>query len=83
MKILCDIYKGNKDEEMFLYVKKEDGLKKVPELLLQKLGSTRQVMSIVLTPGKKLARANSEKVIEQLEKEGYYLQMPPSLYVVK
>lgn len=83
MKILCDIYKGDKDEEMYLYVKKEDGLKKVPEALLKKIGATRQVMSIVLTVGKKLARADTEKVIAQLEKEGYYLQMPPSLYLVK
>jgi len=83
MKILCDIYKGDKDEEMYLYVKKEDGLKKVPEALLKKFGSTRQVMSIILTEGKKLARVDTKKVIVQLEKEGYYLQMPPSLYLVK
>jgi len=34
-------------------------------------------MVLLLEPGKKLARADSEKVLEALNTEGYYLQLPP------
>lgn len=34
-------------------------------------------MVLVLTPEKKLARASVEKVIESIENQGFYLQMPP------
>ena len=29
-RVLCDIYKGNKKEEMYLYVNKSDVLEKAP-----------------------------------------------------
>jgi uncharacterized protein YcgL (UPF0745 family) len=34
-------------------------------------------MVLLLTPEKKLARVSVEKVAENLDAQGYYLQMPP------
>ena len=34
-------------------------------------------MVLLLSPEKKLARVSVEKVIENLEAQGFYLQMPP------
>jgi uncharacterized protein len=34
-------------------------------------------MVLLLTPEKKLARVSVEKVVESLETQGYYLQLPP------
>lgn len=62
---------------MYLYVKKEEGLTKVPEDLLKIFGKPQQAMVILLTPGKKLAHATAEKVAESLEAKGFYLQLPP------
>lgn len=62
---------------MYLYVKKEEGLSKVPEDLLKLFGRPQQAMVLLLTPGKKLANASVEKVAESLETKGFYLQMPP------
>jgi uncharacterized protein YcgL (UPF0745 family) len=77
MKLISEIYRSPKEEGMYLYVKKEEGLSRVPEALLQRFGKPQQAMVLVLTPEKKLARASVEKVIESLETQGYYLQLPP------
>jgi uncharacterized protein len=77
MKIICEIYRSPKEEGMYLYVKKEEGLSKVPEELLKIFGKPQQAMVLLLTPGKKLAQASVEKVAESLETQGFYLQLPP------
>jgi uncharacterized protein YcgL (UPF0745 family) len=77
MKIICDIFKSPKDDEMYLYVKKAEALTRVPEALLGMFGKPRHVVTMLLQPEKKLARADISKVMEQLEVNGYYLQMPP------
>lgn len=77
MKIICEIYRSPKEDGMYLYVKKEEGLSRVPEELLKMFGRPQQAMVLLLTPEKKLAHANVDKVAESLEEKGFYLQMPP------
>jgi uncharacterized protein YcgL (UPF0745 family) len=77
VKIICEIYRSSREEGMYLYVKKEEGLSKVPEDLLKLFGKPQQAMVLLLTPGKKLAHASVEKVAESLETQGFYLQLPP------
>ncbi|MDB2533783.1 YcgL domain-containing protein [Porticoccaceae bacterium] len=79
-KILCDIYKGDKKEEMYLYVPKKIGqneLEDIPEALLQSFGELTLVTTLVLTESRKLARADIHKVMAELNETGFYLQMPP------
>ena len=78
MKIICDIYKSSRDTDMYLYVKKQDALSRVPEALLERFGKPLHAMTLVLQPGKKLARVEAEALITQLEEKGYYLQLPPA-----
>lgn len=77
MKIICQIYRSPKEDGMYLYVKKEEGLSRVPEELLNLFGRPQPAMVILLTPEKKLARVSVEKVAENLNTQGYYLQLPP------
>src|SRR3954467_8590872 len=77
MKIICQIYRSPKEEGMYLYVKKEEGLTRVPEALLNLFGKPQPAMVLLLTPEKKLARVSVEKVAETLDTQGYYLQLPP------
>lgn len=79
MKVISEIYRSPKEEGMYLYVNKAEGLTRVPEALLQKFGKPQQAMVLVLTPEKKLARVAVEKVIESLATQGFYLQLPPAL----
>ena len=61
---------------MYLYVDKQQALGQVPEALLQMFGAPELAMTLLLTPEKKLARNNAQKIMEQIENQGFYLQMP-------
>jgi len=80
IRVLCDIYKGNKKDEMYLYVNKSGGLEKVPEGLLSSFGELTPVTTLVLSETRKLARADIHRVLEELRDKGFYLQMPPPKY---
>ncbi|MBL4865485.1 MAG: YcgL domain-containing protein [Pseudomonadales bacterium] len=74
---LCSIYKSEKAEGMYLYVPKSNGLKGVPAPLLTMFGKPKHVMDLVLKEGRSLSLADISKVISELKKNGFYLQMPP------
>jgi hypothetical protein len=77
VKRICSIYKSPRKNEMYLYVLKSDALERVPENLLAAFGPPTLAFSMVLTPERKLAREDIHTVLENLEKQGYHLQMPP------
>ncbi len=78
MNMLCQIYKSARNAEMYLYVEKSQGLKNVPEALLRRFGEPGELMTLLLEPGKKLARAEVNEVMQQITENGFYLQMPPT-----
>ncbi|SDO37110.1 YcgL domain-containing protein [Vreelandella arcis] len=76
-KLLCEIFKSTRKDEMYLYVDKRQGLESVPEALLGSFGKPQPVLTMILTADKKLARANAAEVVEAIASQGFYLQMPP------
>ncbi|KPA88563.1 MULTISPECIES: YcgL domain-containing protein [Pseudomonas] len=78
MKHICSIYRSPRKNEMYLYVLKSEALERVPETLLQVFGKPQHAFDLVLTPERKLAREDIHKVLENLDKQGYHLQMPPA-----
>jgi uncharacterized protein YcgL (UPF0745 family) len=79
MRLVCQIYRGSRREEMYLYVDKSRGLEDVPEDLLSRIGELTPVMSLLLTPERSLARADVTLVLASIQDQGYYLQMPPTM----
>ena len=77
MKRICSIYKSPRKNEMYLYVLKAEALTRVPEGLLAVFGPPAHVFDLVLSPERQLAREDISLVLENLEKQGYHLQMPP------
>lgn len=77
MKVICDVLRSPREEGLYLYVKREEGLKHVPDALLNRFGKPQPAMTLVLTPERKLARTTAERVLACLEDPGYYLQLPP------
>ncbi|MDF2489593.1 MAG: hypothetical protein K0S77_2215 [Pseudomonas sp.] len=77
MKRICSIYKSPRKNGMYLYVLKADALNRVPEGLLPFFGTPAHAFDLVLTPERKLAREDIAKVLENLDSQGYHLQMPP------
>ncbi len=74
---ICSIYKSPRKDEMYLYVDKREALTRVPEALLEMFGQPVHVMDMPMKADRKLARADTEKVLEGITEKGYYLQMPP------
>jgi hypothetical protein len=78
MSLICQVFKSSRQQEMYLYVELAKGLEDVPAQLMQQFGEPIAVMTLVLTADKRLARANVDEVMSQIERFGFYLQMPPS-----
>lgn len=74
----CFIYKSLKKAELYLYLDKKDDFSALPPSLFDSLGQLVFVMELELTPERKLARENAEKVIASLQSKGFFVQMPPS-----
>ena len=78
MKRICSIYKSPRKNEMYLYVLKSDALARVPESLLAAFGPPAHAFDLVLSPQRQLAREDIHKVLDNLEQQGFHLQMPPA-----
>lgn len=76
-RVFCSIYKSRKKDEMYLYTLKSDGLKALPDALLAQFGAPVHVTDIMLSVQRPLARADVAQVLQQIETQGFYLQMPP------
>lgn len=83
----CLIYRCSKKQEMYLYLPYQEDESELFANLSDELkaitGQLDKVMELELTPERKLARANVHAVIEALNKQGFYLQMPPNALLRK
>lgn len=77
MKRICTIYRSPKKEEMYLYVDRQEDLKRVPAALLEMFGTPRLVMAMLIKEDKELARVDVKKVLDEIRTTGFYLQLPP------
>lgn len=74
----CAIYKSNRKTNTYLYIEKENDFSRVPSALMTLLGRLELVMTLDLSPQRKLAQADPAEVCDQLKTQGYYLQLPPT-----
>jgi uncharacterized protein YcgL (UPF0745 family) len=74
----CFIYKSLKKNELYLYLKQKDDFSELPKPLLDSFGKLEFVMDLELTPERKLAREDVNKVLESLNEKGFFVQMPPT-----
>lgn len=75
--MLCAIYKSAKKDQTYLFVKTRDDFSCVPEALMQTFGTPTLVTLTNLATKTKLAFADIAKVKNNLDEQGYYLQLPP------
>jgi uncharacterized protein YcgL (UPF0745 family) len=80
MMLICTVYKSSREPELFLYVARAEGLSRVPEELLKRIGTALEVLTLKLTPDRKLARAKAPQVLAAIAEKGYYLQLPPDIH---
>lgn len=74
---MVTIFKSASKPDYYLYVDRARQLKDVPEALREHFGKPVRVTDLLLTADRKLAQADAGRVLEKIEHDGYYLQMPP------
>jgi uncharacterized protein len=75
--MLCVIYKSPKKAQTYLFIKQRDKFADVPKALMAMFGTPSLVTIINLDNKDKLAMSDINKVRENLNGQGYYLQLPP------
>lgn len=81
--ILCTVYRSSREKDMYVFVKRSEGISRMPQELLDMLGTTSEVMTLKLGPTRRLARANAGEVLAAIAEKGYYLQLPPDKQVTR
>ena len=77
MQKICSIFRSPCKEGMYLYVEKSTGLKDVPAALLDRFGTPKLAMTLLIDEKRDLALVDAAKVLEQIHQQGFYLQLPP------
>ncbi len=62
---------------MYLYITSRGDFSSIPEQLLNSFGKPEFSMTLNLAKRSSLARENINLVIEKLNNDGFFLQMPP------
>ncbi len=79
----CTVYKSLKKDETYVFIPTTTLLSDLPEELLKVLGQTELVMTLNLTPEKKMARGTAAEVLKSIEQQGFHLQMPEKPHLNK
>ncbi len=73
------IYKSSRKDELYIYLAKKDDFSEVPQSLYDSMGKEPIfVMELELSEQRPLARENVMTVINNLENQGFHVQMPPA-----
>jgi len=73
----CVVYKGQARPDTYLFVETAGDYSRVPASLLQQMGTLEEVMTLELTPERRLARVGGAVLMAALSGDGFYLQLPP------
>tara|TARA_B110000503_G_C6873419_1_gene299622 strand:- start:322 stop:576 length:255 start_codon:yes stop_codon:yes gene_type:complete len=77
---LVQVFRSQRKENSYLYVEQGCDLETLPTALREMLGKLEPVLSMRLTPERRLARYHGAQVLEAIAAEGFFLQLPPSYH---
>lgn len=73
----CTVFRSDTREYTYLYVAEDQAYEDLPEGLQKQFGQPEKVMELELGPQRTLAQEDVLTVIDNLQRQGYHLQMPP------
>lgn len=73
----CSVWRSNKKSGAYLYLAESHDWQDLPSELRHLLGACEQVMVLNLAERNKLATEDISTVKNNLQEQGYHLQMPP------
>lgn len=72
----CFVYRSPRKRDTYLYLPEADVFSQLPPGLMRVFGQPQFALEFDLTPGRRLAAADAGQVLENLRRQGYFLQMP-------
>lgn len=79
--MLCHIYRSGRKLDTYLYLADKDDFSIIPADLLRVFGPPEFSFSLDLTQQRELAREDAAKVLDNLENQGYHLQLQNDVLV--
>ena len=73
----CWVYKSDRRQDTYIYLGEEDGFEKIPPALRDAMGELEFVLQVDLDASRKLPNAEAARVMEEVTRTGFYLQLPP------
>ena len=77
----CRIYRSERKAETYLYLLEPLDLDELPAALRSQFGRATFVMRLDIGPQTELSRVGAADVVRALQRDGYYLQLPPGIPV--
>ncbi len=79
--MFCHIYRSSRKVDTYLYLIDKDDFSVLPEEMLKIFGDPEFSFSFELSKDKKLAMEDAGEVLNNLESQGYHLQLQNELLV--
>jgi uncharacterized protein YcgL (UPF0745 family) len=76
--MLAYVYKSLRRPDTYVYLREREGFDVLPEALRASLGELHFALEVELTPERRLAREDPQRVRANLAGQGFHLQIPPS-----
>ena len=73
------VFKSLNKLDTYLYLDKSQNFEELPSALRESFGQYDLVLEMVLSPERKLARADTNQVLADIVLKGFYLQLPPTI----
>ena len=71
----CYIYRCTLKPDMYIYLAEEDNFENMPKEIFNTLGIVEFSMELELTPETKLAREDTQTVLNNLKEHGFHIQL--------
>jgi len=76
------VYRSSKKAGLYVYLADENGLGSLPGAVLQQLGEPEFALSFDLTPERRLGSEDPRTVLENLQSQGFHIQMPRDVELI-
>ena len=73
----CSVFRSSLKDYTYIYLRDGHEFEDLPVSLTRIFGEPELVIELDLTPDRKLAYEDVNQVMENLQENGYHLQMPP------
>ncbi|MBS3800627.1 MAG: YcgL domain-containing protein [Thioalkalivibrio sp.] len=74
----CYVYRATRRADTYVYLPEKDEFSELPEGLTRALGRLEFALEFELTPERTLAQEDPQRVLANLDEQGFHLQFPPS-----